>query len=155
MKCTKAFFSILLSWNHRIGNPITDIHCLHNAKHDIHAAEFSDEFNKLCILFEDSLSEEQIDVFHKIAIPPLLRWELPTRSVSRTAWLWWEMRMINHIDIDWWNGLIPLQCRDKTFFEIFKKGLLKIGQQCYNVIDRYGQERVKKLEWAFLSASRR
>ena len=33
---------------------------------DIHAAEFSDEFNKLCIPFENSLSEEQIDVFHKI-----------------------------------------------------------------------------------------
>ena len=33
---------------------------------DIHAAEFSDEFNKLCIPFEKSLSEEQIDVFHKI-----------------------------------------------------------------------------------------
>ena len=33
---------------------------------DIHAAEFSDDFNKLCIPFEDSLSEEQIDVFHKI-----------------------------------------------------------------------------------------
>ena len=33
---------------------------------DIHAAEFSDEFNKLCIPLEDSLSEEQIDVFHKI-----------------------------------------------------------------------------------------
>ena len=33
---------------------------------DIHAAEFSDEFNKLCIPFEDSLSEELIDVFHKI-----------------------------------------------------------------------------------------
>lgn len=33
---------------------------------DIHAAKFSDEFNKLCIPFEDSLSEEQIDVFHKI-----------------------------------------------------------------------------------------
>ena len=32
----------------------------------IHSAEFSDEFNKLCIPFEDSLSEEQIDVFHKI-----------------------------------------------------------------------------------------
>ncbi|MBR1752185.1 MAG: hypothetical protein IJ740_15190 [Ruminococcus sp.] len=31
-----------------------------------HAAEFSDEFNKLCTLFEKSLSEEQIDVFHKI-----------------------------------------------------------------------------------------
>lgn len=33
---------------------------------DIHAAEFSDEFNKLCIPFENSLSEEQIDVFYKI-----------------------------------------------------------------------------------------
>ena len=33
---------------------------------DIHAAEFSDEFNKLCIPFEESLSEEQIDVFHKL-----------------------------------------------------------------------------------------
>ena len=33
---------------------------------DIHAAEFPDEFNKLCISFEDSLSEEQLDVFHKI-----------------------------------------------------------------------------------------
>ena len=33
---------------------------------DIHSADFSDEFNKLCIPFENSLSEEQIDVFHKI-----------------------------------------------------------------------------------------
>ncbi len=33
---------------------------------DIYAAEFSDEFNKLCIPFENSLSKEQIDVFHKI-----------------------------------------------------------------------------------------
>ena len=33
---------------------------------DIHSAEFSDEFNKLCIPFEESLSEEQIDVFHKL-----------------------------------------------------------------------------------------
>ena len=33
---------------------------------DIHAAEFSDEFNNLCIPFANSLSEEQIDVFHKI-----------------------------------------------------------------------------------------
>ena len=33
---------------------------------DIHSAEFSDEFNKLCIPFENSLSEEQIDVFHKL-----------------------------------------------------------------------------------------
>ena len=28
----------------------------------------------------------------------------------------------------------------------FKKGLLKIGQRCYNVIDRYGQEGVNELE---------
>lgn len=33
---------------------------------DIHAAKVSDEFNKLCIPFEKSLSEEQIEVFHKI-----------------------------------------------------------------------------------------
>ena len=33
---------------------------------DIHANELSDEFNKLCIPFENSLSEEQIDVYHKI-----------------------------------------------------------------------------------------
>ena len=33
---------------------------------DIHSADFSDEFNKFCIPFEESLSEEQIDVFHKI-----------------------------------------------------------------------------------------
>ena len=33
---------------------------------DIHSAEFSDEFNKLCIPLEDSLSEEQIRVFHKL-----------------------------------------------------------------------------------------
>lgn len=33
---------------------------------DIHVTEFSDEFNKLCIPFENSLSEEQIDVFHQI-----------------------------------------------------------------------------------------
>ncbi len=33
---------------------------------DIHSVEFSDEFNKLCIPFENSLNEEQIDVFHKI-----------------------------------------------------------------------------------------
>ena len=33
---------------------------------DIHAAEFSDEFNTLCIPFENTLSEEQIDVFLKI-----------------------------------------------------------------------------------------
>ena len=33
---------------------------------DIHSAEFSDEFNKLCIPFENSLKEDQIDIFHKI-----------------------------------------------------------------------------------------
>ncbi len=33
---------------------------------EFHSAELSDEFNKLCIPFENSLSEEQIDVFHKI-----------------------------------------------------------------------------------------
>ena len=33
---------------------------------EIHSAEFSDNFNKLCIPFEESFSEEQIDVFHKL-----------------------------------------------------------------------------------------
>ena len=33
---------------------------------DIHSAEFSDEINALCIPFENSLSEEQINIFHKI-----------------------------------------------------------------------------------------
>ncbi len=33
---------------------------------DIHAAEFSDKWGKFCIPFENSLSEEQIDVFHKL-----------------------------------------------------------------------------------------
>lgn len=33
---------------------------------EIHSAEFSDEWGKLCIAIEDSLSEEQIEVFHKI-----------------------------------------------------------------------------------------
>ena len=33
---------------------------------EIHSAEFSDEWGKLCIPFEELLSEEQIDVFHKL-----------------------------------------------------------------------------------------
>ena len=33
---------------------------------EIHSAEFSDEWGKLCIPFEDPLSEEQIDVFYKL-----------------------------------------------------------------------------------------
>ncbi len=33
---------------------------------EIHSAEFSDEFNKLCIPFEESLTEEQLTTFHKI-----------------------------------------------------------------------------------------
>ena len=33
---------------------------------DIHSAEFSDEFNKLCIPFEESLTEEQLITFHKL-----------------------------------------------------------------------------------------
>ena len=46
---------------------ITMIDMIYNLRvGDIHADEFSDEFNKLCIPFEDSLSEEQIDTFHKI-----------------------------------------------------------------------------------------
>jgi hypothetical protein len=33
---------------------------------EIHSSEFSDEWGNLCIPFEGSLSEEQIDIFHKI-----------------------------------------------------------------------------------------
>ncbi|HPY83969.1 MAG TPA: hypothetical protein PLS20_02875 [Ruminococcus flavefaciens] len=33
---------------------------------DIHAAEFSDEFNALCIPFEESLTEAQLTTFHKL-----------------------------------------------------------------------------------------
>lgn len=33
---------------------------------DIHSAEFSDKFNALCILFEESLSEAQLTTFHKL-----------------------------------------------------------------------------------------
>jgi len=43
------------------------IDAMYNYRPDeIHSAEFSDDFNKLCIPVEESLSEEQIDVFHKI-----------------------------------------------------------------------------------------
>ena len=46
---------------------ITMIDMIYNLRvDDIHAAEFSDEFNKLCTPFEKSLSAEQINVFHKI-----------------------------------------------------------------------------------------
>ncbi len=33
---------------------------------EIHSAEFSDEFNALCILFEESLTEAQLTTFHKL-----------------------------------------------------------------------------------------
>lgn len=33
---------------------------------DIHSAEFSDEFNALCIPFEESLTEAQLVTFHKL-----------------------------------------------------------------------------------------
>ncbi len=33
---------------------------------DIHSAEFSDEFNSLCIPFEESLTETQLTAFHKL-----------------------------------------------------------------------------------------
>ena len=43
------------------------INALYNYRQgEIHSAEFCDEFNKLCIPFEDSLSVEQIDMFHRI-----------------------------------------------------------------------------------------
>ena len=33
---------------------------------EIHSAEFSDEFNVLCIPFEESLTEAQLTTFHKL-----------------------------------------------------------------------------------------
>ena len=33
---------------------------------DIHSAEFSDEFNALCILFDESLTEAQLTTFLKL-----------------------------------------------------------------------------------------
>ena len=33
---------------------------------DIYTVEFSDEFNKLCIPFEESLTEAQLTTFHKL-----------------------------------------------------------------------------------------
>lgn len=33
---------------------------------DIHSAEFSNDFNKLCIPFEESLTEAQFIAFHKL-----------------------------------------------------------------------------------------
>ena len=45
----------------------TMIDALNNYRQsEIHSAEFSDDFNKLCIPFENSLNEEQINIFHKI-----------------------------------------------------------------------------------------
>ena len=43
------------------------INALYNYRlDDIHSAEFSDEFNSLCIPFDGSLSEEQLTTFHKL-----------------------------------------------------------------------------------------
>lgn len=33
---------------------------------EIHSTEFSDAFNKLCIPFEESLTEAQLTTFHKL-----------------------------------------------------------------------------------------
>ena len=33
---------------------------------EIHSAEFSDEFNKLCIPFKESLTKAQLTTFHKL-----------------------------------------------------------------------------------------
>ena len=71
---------------------------------DIHSAEFSDDFNKLCIPFEESLSEEQIDVFHKI---------LDCVSVTAAA----EMRAVLFLQfLDTTQNIVylPLNC-DLTF----------------------------------------
>lgn len=43
------------------------IDALYNYRQDdIHSAKFSDEFNALCIPFEESLTEVQLATFHKL-----------------------------------------------------------------------------------------
>ena len=43
------------------------INALYNYRQgDINSAEFSDEFNALCIPFEESLTEAQLTTFHKL-----------------------------------------------------------------------------------------
>ena len=45
----------------------TMIDALYNYRQrDIHFAEFSGDFNKLCIPFEESLTEEQTILYHKL-----------------------------------------------------------------------------------------
>ena len=45
----------------------TMIDALYNYRQDdIHSAEFSDEFNALCIPFEESLTEAQLTTFHQL-----------------------------------------------------------------------------------------
>ena len=45
----------------------TMIDALYNYRQDeIHSAEFSDEFNALCIPFEESLTETQLTTFHNL-----------------------------------------------------------------------------------------
>ena len=49
------------------GRCIMMIDALYNYRQgDIHSAEFSDEFNALCILFEESLTEAQLTTFLKL-----------------------------------------------------------------------------------------
>ena len=60
---------------------------------DIHPDEFLDEFSKLRIPFENSLNEEEIDVFHKIldCVSNTAAYEMRStykRSASRATWLW-------------------------------------------------------------------
>ena len=59
---------------------------------DIHSAESSDEFNSLCIPFDESLSEEQLTTFHKLldCVSETAAAEMRTaytRQVSRTVQL--------------------------------------------------------------------
>ena len=49
------------------GRCIMMIDALYNYRQgDIHAVEFSDGFNALCIPFEESLTEVQLTTFHKL-----------------------------------------------------------------------------------------
>ena len=74
---------------------------------DIHSAEFSDEFNKLCIPFEESLTEAQLTTFHKLL-----------DCVSDTAAA--EMRAAYKVGVqgqrgfdEGTSGLIIIKCKTK------------------------------------------
>ena len=72
---------------------------------DIHSAVFSDDFNKLCIPFEESLTEARLTTFHK-----------HLDCVSDTAAA--EMRAVLFLQfLNTTQNIVylPLNCHDLTF----------------------------------------